>query len=584
MAHSRPNRPDIDRHGPDWVYAGGVFLAALIARLLFLYSSPDRAWPHSIFYEGDAPEWVNYAAALDRGVPYEFDLPLRSPAVAYLLHWLDPGMIEGPFTIFKVLWCAFAALACALAYLAFRREFDRSTSLIGAGLCTFSFGLYVTATSLNNEALYLPTLCGIVLATLELIRQPRIWSALVLAALHGLATLIRPEHTLLLLLMLAYTAWRWTKEPSRGLGPTPAVTLVSIVLFGSTAVCVPWSIHGSLAAHRLNQRDLAPIDYAESPVSWSDDARAFLDSLPAFARGDNFQFVSFIAQQNGARQVTAEIARQILIDEFGSIPEPLRTWTFVSSQGPLSFALANHPKAQGGFSKAALIHPRFGSDPRLNLTMPSHLHLYNHGYSVGWRYIRTDFTGWLRSVRQKLSHSSDGVTLGFTSRNWPIGCSSIRRPIDIATPAPENTIGRIALMIWRLGVFALIGLGMLMAMQRRAGGPWLVIIAYKIIITIAFYGYARQAVSILPAFYVFMALPIAAIVKLATARRPWRSPARSHVTAISLLIALVMVDAVLTATAVRLRPEGPIRLADKWGPNAFESYEPIRLRTIRSSD
>src|SRR5688572_4175872 len=114
----------------EWGWAAAVFAVALAVRLLFLFSSPDRIWPHSIYYEGDAPVWVEWAGALDRGVPFEFDLPLRAPAVAYLLHWATAGVIEPPFTDFKVLWCVMSAAACGLAYLCFVRIFTRRVSLI----------------------------------------------------------------------------------------------------------------------------------------------------------------------------------------------------------------------------------------------------------------------------------------------------------------------------------------------------------------------------------------------------------------------------------------------------------------------
>src|SRR6266850_3178615 len=92
--------------------ASGVFVLALAVRLLFLFSSPDRSWPHSTYYEGDAPEWVNYATALELNQLYEFGLPLRSPAVARVLHALAPHLAEHlradghySFMWIKLLWC-----------------------------------------------------------------------------------------------------------------------------------------------------------------------------------------------------------------------------------------------------------------------------------------------------------------------------------------------------------------------------------------------------------------------------------------------------------------------------------------------
>ena len=93
-----------------------VFAIAMTVRVLFLYSTNDHAWPHSALYEGDAPVWARWAQALDRGEAFEFDLPMRTPAVAYALHWLVPGVLAAHFTILKLAWCAMSAATCAMLF------------------------------------------------------------------------------------------------------------------------------------------------------------------------------------------------------------------------------------------------------------------------------------------------------------------------------------------------------------------------------------------------------------------------------------------------------------------------------------
>src|SRR6186713_424667 len=95
--------------------AAAVFALAMAVRVLFLYATSDRGWPHSAWYEGDAPMWVRWARALERGEPFEFDLPMRTPGVAFLLHWL-PGKLAAPFTALKLAWCALSAATCALLF------------------------------------------------------------------------------------------------------------------------------------------------------------------------------------------------------------------------------------------------------------------------------------------------------------------------------------------------------------------------------------------------------------------------------------------------------------------------------------
>ena len=72
----------------DWTIAGAIFVVALLARVIFLFNSSDRDWPHSIFYEGDAVMWVEWAAALDHNEAFEFNLPIHPPGVAYPIAWL----------------------------------------------------------------------------------------------------------------------------------------------------------------------------------------------------------------------------------------------------------------------------------------------------------------------------------------------------------------------------------------------------------------------------------------------------------------------------------------------------------------
>lgn len=56
-----------------------VFGVALVVRLLFWQATPDRGWPHSALYKGDAVVWTDYSAALGKGESYELGLPLRPP-------------------------------------------------------------------------------------------------------------------------------------------------------------------------------------------------------------------------------------------------------------------------------------------------------------------------------------------------------------------------------------------------------------------------------------------------------------------------------------------------------------------------
>ena len=89
-------------------------VAAMVVRVLFLFASADRAWPHSILYEGDAPTWVAWAGSLDRGEAFEADLPIRSPAVAFVLHWLtNPDGVRS-WVALKIVWCALSSIGVSV--------------------------------------------------------------------------------------------------------------------------------------------------------------------------------------------------------------------------------------------------------------------------------------------------------------------------------------------------------------------------------------------------------------------------------------------------------------------------------------
>ncbi len=575
-----PHIRQLDRS--DWLTAASVFVLALSLRLVFLFTSPDHAWPHSILYEGDAPTWVDWAQKIETGQPFEFNLPLRSPAVAYLLAWLSPGEVQGPFTAFKVLWCVASAAACSLAYLGFASVFPRRVSLIAATLSTFAFADYIIATSLNNETPYLLALMAIVLATLQLVRLPRVWLAILLGLLHGGSMLLRAEHLLLLLLMLGFLAWslglfRMSLKPIKG-GPmlwVPLVTAITAML-----TCLLWSIHGSLATQRFNTVTKDIPDYEHADLPWTTDGRAFIDEIPAFARDGTVKTVTFIGKATGLTQITRQDAINILLQHYGYVHEPLSSWTFLSLKGPLDFALANHPSATGGFTKAALQMPGEGEVKQIALGRPDHLKLINHGYGVGWGYITSDFGGWLGRVRGKLVRFTDGITQGFTSRNLPVGLSGERRAVDIFTAnGGTNPVHRIVNDGWRITIIILLAGGVLVMLSRKtaAGGVWLLIIAYKVIVTILFYGYARQAVSILPEFFLLVALSIDFLLGKAAA--VW-TPTRRQITVAAGLFAAILVVVDITGSAVRpqLSFIGTCQFTPQWGEDAFEAVKDIEIR------
>ena len=569
----------------DWQTASGIFILALLVRLLFLFTSPDRTWPHSIFYEGDAPTWAEWAHALDEGKPFELDLPLRSPAVAYLLHWIHPGILQGPFTPHKALWCVFTSLACSLIYLACAMSLNRRVGLLAAGMYTFSFGSYVLSTTLNNEAPYTLALMASVVLTLRVIRKPSMFTAVALAAVSGLAMLIRTEHVLLVGFLLAYVAWRYTRQPASGGLPIPAqrkIGVLATVLVGSILICLPWSIHGSLATRRFNTIPSTPVSRFQNSAAWTPQARAFVESMPAFAQDGTVQSVDYIGQHEGFTKIDRQDVLDILSQQFGYVHEPLSSWVFLSLKGPLDFAMANHPNADGGFSKIALLGPGETEEPKsIAFARPHHLKLVNHGYAIGWDFITSDFGGWVNRVRSKLAYFADGIALGFSAMNFPPGWEGERRSVDMFTTSGNQH--SLTNFLWRVTIILLLAGGVLVALRRRCASIWLLIVIYKLIATILFYGYARQSVSIAPAFYVLMALSIDQMLLFPAVAK--RMSGR-----VSVIFAAVLIAGLLVADITRAihRPHltisgNPVSMP-KWGAEAFESVGPLEFRISPSDD
>jgi hypothetical protein len=115
------------------------------------------------------------------------------------------------------------------------------------------------------------------------------------------------------------------------------------------------------------------------------------------------------------------------------------------------------------------------------------------------------------------------------------------------------------------------------ALDRRDW--WLLITAYKVAVTIAFYGYARQAVSILPAVVAVEAMALDAVLGLAAravpgAGRSVRWPALACGIPILALMGLDVAAAYRAAPPAHTGNAWP---SPRWGTGAFESVSDLWL-------
>jgi hypothetical protein len=513
-ARSAPSAP---LPSPRWPLALALFGWALVIRVLFWLATPDAGWPYSVFFKGDAALWLDYALALRDGRPFELGLPLRPPANAYLLAALWDGTAAGVRWL-RWWWAALGALVPALVFLAAERPFGRRAALIAGGLCATSNGLILSSASLNNETPYVLLVLSSLLMIGALREHPHPARVAGFSALNAAAALFRAEHVLLYAVLLAWLAWGWWRRGER----TPAA--VSLAAFA--LLLAPWHVASWRAVHRFNTQppatapgEEAALRQAEGALwglDWEPGAQAARDRLPAFLRRQSAAFVAATVAHRGGRVVRAEDFG-ILTDAFGAPPAPLAARPLIALYGPLNFALAHHPRASGGFSRAALEDPPPLSGgahryppalveglppPQLTLAYPPHAGLVGGGYAVGARWIAEAPGRSLRLSLHKLRLFWGGAATGFGGANLPLGLAGLRRAVDLAV-AEEG----VPVWAWQLAVLALAVYGLVRARSAELV-PWLLWLGTKLLVTVAFFGYARQGAAVFPVVALLMGLAL----------------------------------------------------------------------------
>ena len=501
-----------------------VFAVSLTVRLLYWQATPDRGWPHSALYKGDALVWSDYAASLARGEPFELGLPLRPPGNGYLLRWLG---VEGRHdaAAAKALWCLLGAAAVALFYRAALTAFGPAPALLAALWCAFSSALLMLSTSLNNETPYLVLMAAILLLVPRLAEAPTSGRAIAWGSLNGLACLVRVEHLLFVLVAAGWLVWwRWRREPLRH-RRRPAWLAASMGA-GFVVVMAPWHLSAWAAIRDFNRQPprleraaeaaQRGIERATSELTWTADALAESRRLPAFARRAATNFVAATVLVRGGDEVRKDDFA-ILDEAFGSRPRPLQRWPFVALYGPLNFYLANRPGAPPGFDPDGLDRPpllaggaeRFplallaGLPPReLSLFYPPHLEMVTDGYRLGLGWIFGHPGAFLRRAGARLDILWQGAALGWTGRGLPWGAGGLRRAVDLTVP------GGAAYAAWRIALLALAVAGAWLARDTAALAPWLAFAAAKLAAAALFFGYARHGATLVPVVAVLAAIAL----------------------------------------------------------------------------
>lgn len=494
-------------------------------RLLFWQATPGTDWPHNPFFKGDAVVWLEYALALERGRPFELDLPLRPPGAAYLMALLWDGRRE-TIDWLRAAWALQGALVPPLLFVAVRQAFSPLVAWLASASAVASTGLVLLSSALGNETPYLV----LVLVTLALFEPLRarpsgvrlgLWSLV-----HGTACLFRVEHALFYALCLGLLLVSWARAPRGGRGGSRVSAGVAALALSAASFAVPllpWHLHAWRAVRLFNTVPPPPegeaafqrLEEGLGEVTWDAGASARRQQVPAFARRSAGAFVAATVVHRGSRRVEASDFG-VLEEAFGYMPRPLARFPFVAGYGPLNFALANAAGARGGFDRSRLHEPpplaggagRYpptlvqGLPPQdLVLTYPPHLRLYNEGYRIGLGWIAGNPAAFASLVALKLQIFWDGAALGFTGYNLPLGLSGVRRAVDLVVPEAGA-----AALAWRALVLVAAVAGLIAAVGRPGLHPWLLFLLSKVLVTVAFFGYARQGALVAPVVLLLVAL------------------------------------------------------------------------------
>ncbi len=555
----------------------GIFLLALVLRLLFWRATPDAHWPGSLAYKGDAYVWLEETLALQQGTPANEGLPLRPPGMAWILSWIWSGTAAGVETL-RGIWCVLGALGVWAFHLALVKPFGLRVATIAGVLAATSTSLLLLSSSLCNEVPYLI----LVLLTLALhprLRlEPRLLELGIWAALHGGACLIRAEHALFFGLCLMHLGWSWraTICARRTLGRGALRLGLPLGVFA--LVLLPWQLHAWSRIAAFNRGELVSlspqvesayrgVEERTAGLRWDEGARRAGEAIPGFIRRPALGFVAATRQHRGETTVREEDLA-ILREAYGYYPQPIAAHPFVCTYGSLNFYLANNEHSTGGFGRGPLNEPppleggprRYPRDlivgippPFLSFTYTPHLGAFNEGYSRGWEWIRSAPGEFVNLAGRKLGRFTAGATLGVGGTGWPLGLSGTRRPVDLVVPA-----GRAWPRWWAMLLLGVAALGGWKARRRPELVPWLLLLLSKVIVTVLFFGYARQGALVAPVLILLVVLAVERIASL-----PWfvaRSTVRKRVAVASWIALALLVgsDGLRCLNGVRRTMDGAV--------------------------
>jgi hypothetical protein len=178
--------------------------------------------------------------------------------------------------------------------------------------------------------------------------------------------------------------------------------------------------------------------------------------------------------------------------------EPLPELTLVTVYGPINFAMANNAQATGGFTPDLV--NQLGANGNLDVANPAQRHVLLHGYAEGLRWMSEHPGDAARLLLAKLDRWLDGLSLGLGASNFPSGLRGSRPPVDVFIP--ESTW-----LKWPLTLLLLAGAALSLRAPYRAFSLFSLVLLHRVLITLAFFGYARGLLAIFPVILPLLLLP-----------------------------------------------------------------------------
>ena len=417
-------------------------LMGITQAICLVYSNPDRFLTFSVYFFGDTQNFLAHAQLLLQSSFRDSAPPFHPPGTAFVLAgWLK--LIGDQATnvfVFKLLPMLFLGATIARAALLVHRMNGAVSAWITGILCAFSFGLAVIGSVTCSEIIYLPILLG----------------------------------TLLFIVPGGERSNR--------------MNWIMLIL-AAVASALGWLVRGE---HLLLIPVLA-IYAAMAGDSWK--SRRFVIRIVIF-------MVIVCAVITPWTLRNHRVMSQ-LNSNFSEYETHLPTVIPVTFYGPLNFALANLPPANGEFTREAL--PKSNGSTGLNLMDPVHREFIVNGYSKGFGALVNEPGRAVSLMIRNLDLATQGLGNGFTIRNVPGGWNGIRRPIDIYTP--HATWFR-----WILILAAVPGLILLYKKNRSWAILVGVIIIHRLLIIMLFYGYARHGILLWPFLAILVGIGVAELI------------------------------------------------------------------------